>query len=204
MHVAAELLLAILADHLREAALAHVHARDQRPQVAVVVAGGADVREEQLPHLLHVFAAAHDLDRGYTHSFLENLGRLTREGARHHAADLLQMADGHGEAHDFVIDEDRLDQRVLGAMQATAVGVVVADHVAGLEGLQRDLLDAASHQQRHPADHRGAIFRLRDHLALGARERAGEVQRLVEDRRIRRLHQHDAHLAAGPRSWWNR
>ena len=195
-HVAAELVLAVLADELGQPALAHVHARDERAQVAVVVAGGADVREQQLPDLLHVLAAALDLDRGHADALVEDLGRLAGEGARHHAADLLQMADGHGEAHELVIDEDRLDQRVLGAVQAAAVGVVVADHVAGLEGLQRDLLDAAAHQQRHAADHRGAVLGLRDHLAFGAREGAGEVQRLVEDRRVRRLHQHDAHLAA--------
>ena len=195
-HVAAEGALTVFADELLEPALAHVHACNQRAQVAVVVTGGTDIREEQLPHLLHVLAAAHDLDRRYTKSFLEDLGRLARESARHHAADLLQMADRHGEAHELVIDEDRLDQRMLGAVQAAAVGVVVADHVAGLEGVQRDLLDATPHQQGHAADHGRAVFGLRDHLAFRARERAGEVQRLVEDRRIRRLHQDDAHLAA--------
>ena len=59
-----------------------------------------------------------------------------------------------------------------------------------------DLLRAGLDQQRHAADHRRAEFGAGDHVALGVGERAGEIEPLVEDRRIGRLHQQDAHLAA--------
>ena len=50
--------------------------------------------------------------------------------------------------------------------------------------------------KRHAADHGRAELGAGDHVALGVGERAGEVEALVEDRRVGRLHQQDAHLAA--------
>ena len=92
--------------------------------------------------------------------------------------------------------EERLEEGVLGAVQAAAIGVVVEDDVALLQGLERDLLGAGLDQQRHAADHGRAELGAGDHVALGVGERAGEVEALVEDRRVGRLHQQDAHLAA--------
>ena len=196
LDVLAEFVLAVLADQAFEATLADIDTCDQRAQIAIVVTRRSNVREEQLPDFLDILAAALDFDRRHANALMEDLRRLAGEGARHHAADLLQVADRHRETHDFVVDEDRLNKGVLGAMQAAAIGIVVADHIAGLERIEWDLFHAASHQQRHAADHRRAEFCLRDHLAVRARQRTGEVERLVEDRRVGRLHQHDAHLAA--------
>ena len=71
---------------------------------------------------------------------MEDLGRLAAEGAGHHAADLGDVADADGEAHQLAVDEERLEEGVLGAVQAAAIGIVVEDDVAFLERVERDLL----------------------------------------------------------------
>ena len=100
---------------------------------------------------------------------MEDLGRLAAEGARHHAADLGDVADADREALELAVDEERLEEGVLGAVQAAAVGVVVEDDVALLERVERDLLGAGLDQERHAADHRRAELGAGDHVALGRR-----------------------------------
>ena len=193
---AGEDLAAVFLDDLDDAGDAQVDAADHRPQIAVVLARRAAVGEQQLPDLVDVLARLLDLDRRHAQALVEDLGRLAAEGARHHAADLGDVADADREALELAVDEERLEEGVLGAVQAAAVGIVVEDDVAVLKGLERDLLGAGLDQERHAADHRRAELGAGDHVALGVGERAGEVEALVEDRRVGRLHQKDAHLAA--------
>ena len=98
---------------------------------------------------------------------MEDLGRLAAERTRHHAADLGDMADADGKAEQAAVLEERLEEGVLGAVQAAAIGVVVEDDVALLQGLERDLLGAGLDQQGHAADHGRAELGAGDHVALG-------------------------------------
>ena len=127
---------------------------------------------------------------------MEDLGRLAGEGARHHAADLGDVADADREAQQLAVNEERLEEGVLRTVQAAPIGIVVEDDVAVLDRVERDFLRAGLDQQRHAADHRGAELGAGDHVALIVGERAGEIEPLVEDRRVGRLHQQNAHLAA--------
>ena len=125
---------------------------------------------------------------------MENLGRLAGEAARHHAADLDEMADRDGKAHQFAADEDRLEHGVLGRVQAAAVGVVMDDHVARID--VGNFVHHRAHQERHAADLGRAELGHRDHVALGAGQRAGEILCLAENGRVGRLLDVDPHLAA--------
>src|SRR5690606_19459698 len=90
---AREDVLAILSDEFPDPALAELDRTDHGAKVAVVVAGRPDVREHQLPDVVIVDAAVFDLHGRHAKAFLEDLGSLAIEGARHGTADLGDMAD---------------------------------------------------------------------------------------------------------------
>ena len=81
---------------------------------------------------------------------MEDLGGLAAEGAGHHAADLGDVADADGEAQELAVAEERLEEGVLGAVQAAAIGVVVEDDVALLQRVERDLLGTGLDQSGMP------------------------------------------------------
>ena len=104
------------------------------------------------------------------------------------------MADGDGVAHQLAVHEERHEEGVVRRVQAAPVGVVVHDDIALGQPLARHLAHAALDDDRHAADVSRAEVRRRDHVALRVGEDTGEVEGLVEDRRVRRLHQGDAHF----------
>ena len=187
---------AVLLDDPGHALGAELAGADHGAVVAVVVTRRADVREQQLPHLVHVLALLLDLDRGDAQALVEDLRRLAGEAARHHAADLGHMADRHRIAHEPAVHEDGREEGVLRRVQAAPVGVVVHDDIALVHGLVRHLADAGLDEERHAADLRRAVVGDRDHVAVGVGDGAAEVERFVEDRRIGRLHHGDPHLPA--------
>ena len=189
-------LLAIFFDQLGRASHAEIDRADHGAQITVILARRAHVGEQQLPDLVDVHSFLLDLDWRHADAFVEDLGRLAGERARHHAADLGDVADAHREAEKLAVDEEWLEEGVLRTVQAAPVGVVVQDDVAVLDRVERDLLGAGLDQERHAADHRRAELGAGDHVALVVGERAGEIEPLVEDRRVGRLHEQDAHLAA--------
>jgi hypothetical protein len=71
----------------------------------------------------------------------------------HHAANLGDMADADCESQELTVDEERPEEGVLGAVEPAAIRIVVNDHVALFEGLERDLLGAALDEDVHAADH---------------------------------------------------
>ena len=181
---------------LGDALLAEIDGADHGPHVAIVLARRAGVGQQQLPHLVHIFSGLFYFYRRHPQTLMEDLGGLAAEGAGHHAADLGHMADADGEAHQLALDEEGLEEGVLGAVQAAPIGVVVEDDVARLERVKRDLLGAGLYQERHPTDHGRAELGAGDHVALGVGQGAGKIEALVEDRRVGRLHEENAHLAA--------
>ena len=126
----AEHIQAVFADDLLDAVHAEIDRADHRPEVAVVLPGRSRVGEQQLPDLVDVLARLLDMHGRDAQALMEDLGRLAAEGARHHAADLRDMADADGEAEQLAVREERLEERVLGTVQAAAIGVVVQHDVA--------------------------------------------------------------------------
>ena len=196
VNVRAEGFRAVLAGEIRHALLAEVGRGDEGAEVAVVVAGRPDVGEHQPPDVVDVLAGADDLDGRNAKPLVEHFRRFAGEAGRGHASDLADVADRDREADQRVLDEDRLEEGVLGRVQAATIGVVVDQDVALFEVLDGDLLDARAQQQRHAADHRGAKVAGGDQFARRQRKPAGEVERLAEDRRVRSAHERHAHVSA--------
>ena len=86
-----------------------------------------------------------------------------------------------------------------GMWQLPAVRVVVDDDVAGLEELLAELLERPAHGVRDRAHHRRRVVLLGDQVALAVEQDGREVEALVEDRRVRRLHHHERHLGGDVR-----
>ena len=166
---AAEGFLAVLLNDLAAARLAQIDGADQRPEIAVVLARRADVGQHDLPHVIHVFTAALDLDRRHAQALVEDLGGLAGKTAGDRAPGFGDVADRHRVAHQLAIDEDRLEEGVLGGVQPAAVGIVVDDHVALFDRVGGNLGDTGFDEERHAADLRRAEIRHRDHLTLGVR-----------------------------------
>ena len=59
------------------------------------------------------------------------------------------------------------------------------------------LVEHRRHRGRHRAEVHRDVLGLHDHLALGVEEGGGGVAALLDVRRVRRAHQHGAHLVTG-------
>ena len=59
------------------------------------------------------------------------------------------------------------------------------------------LAEHRRHRGGHRAEVHGDVLGLHDHLALGVEQGGGGVAALLDVRRVRRAHQHRAHLVAG-------
>ena len=175
--------------------LPHVQRADHRLQVAVGHPRRAHVGHDDVPDGLHVLAALDDLQRRDAQPLLEDLGGVAGETAGHLAAHLGHVPDARHEGHQLVVVEDGLDDAVLGEVTATPERVVVEDHVLGVEVLGADLVDRPLDDEEDGAELRRAELGLRDHLAARVEDGAGEVQPLVEQRRVGRVAHGDAHLA---------
>ena len=154
------------------------------------------VREQDAPHVAHVLAACHQPDRGKSQALLEDVDRVGCERAHRHAPDLGDVGDDPREPHERALVEDGLDERVLGKVGAAVVGVVRDDHVARVERVPADLLEQPAHAEERGRDQGGVHLGLGDQLPLGVEEHAGEVEPLVEDRRVGRPPHRRGHLAA--------
>ena len=187
---------AVLPDEIDGALNPEIDGANHRTQISVVLAGGADIGQHQLPHLVDVDIFLLDFDGGDAQALVEDLSCFAAERPGHAAADLRDVADADRESLEFTIDEEGLEKGVFRHMQAAAIRIVVDDNVTFVDRVEWDLLSAGFDQKRHAADHGWAKLRARDHVAFDVGERTGEVEALVENRRVRRLHQQDAHLAA--------
>ena len=134
---------------------------------------------------------------GKQQAFLKDLRRVTGKPARRLGSRLGHMGHVGHEAEELALMKDRLQHHVLRHVTGTAIGIVVENNVARLEGLDAELVECPGDGEFDGADLRGAELRLRQHLARGVEDDAGEIERLVEDRRIARLHHRHAHVATG-------
>ena len=112
-HVDAE-----LAHHVVHLALAGVHGRDLRLQVAMVLLGHADVGQHHIEQRLVQRALLVELVGRNADAFLVDLGQLPRQRGRHRAADVgvVDVADGEGDQ--LVLPEDRLPHVQVGRVGA--------------------------------------------------------------------------------------
>ena len=186
----------VFSGEVRHSPLAQVDRGDQRPEVTEIVTRGANIREQQTPHVVDVLAGSLDLHGRDAQPLVEDFRRFASETRRRHAADLADVADRDCEADRFPVDKDRLEERVLGRVKTAAIGIVVQEDIALLEFVDVDLVHARPQKERHAADHRRAEVAGRHQFAARQRETAGEVERLAENRGIGGAHERDAHVAA--------
>ena len=179
---------------LADAPLGRFQRADHGVEIAPGVVRRAMVGEDDAPDVLDVLAAVDQLHRGQTQPLLVDVGRVGGEGARRLAADLGDVTDVAGEAEELIADEHRPHHHVLGEMAAAAVAVVVDEDVAGMEVLDPLLLHRPFHRVRDGAHHRGGVVLLGDEVAVAIEEDGGEVEPLVEDRRVGRLQHDQRHL----------
>ena len=182
-----------------DAALGEVERAHHRAEVAERHPRRAVVGEDDLPDVVDVLAAPLDLHGRQQQALLVDLGRVAGEAARRLRPDLGHVRDVRDEGDDLALPEDRLQQHVLGHVARAAVGIVVEDDVALLEGVEAELLDRPLDRELDRADLRRAELGLREHVALRVEDDAREVERLVEDRRVGRRHHRHAHVAAAAR-----
>ncbi len=90
-------------------------------------------------------------------------------------------------------------QHVLRHVARAAVGVVVEDDVALFEGVEAELLDRPFDGELDRPDLRRAELCLGKQVAAWIEDDAREVERLVEDGRVRGRHHRHAHIAATAR-----
>ena len=170
---------------------------DHGVKVAPRRARRAVVGEDDLPEVVDVLAAAHDLHRRQPQTLLVDLAGVGGESAHRLAADLGEVGDVADEAVQLATVVHRLDHRVLGQVAAAAVGIVVHHHVAGGEVLQPHLGDGPLHGVEDRPDLGRAELGVGDHLRVAVEHHAGEVETLIEDRGVGGLHHRQPHLAAG-------
>ena len=143
----------------------------------------AVVGEDDLPDVVDVLAAAHDLHRRQPQALLVDLARVRGESSHRLAADLGKVGDVADEAVQLAAVVHRLDHGVLGQVAAAAVGVVVHHHVAGGGSFRKSHLgDRPLHGVEDRPDLGRAKLGVGDHLRVAVEHHAGEVQPLVEDR----------------------
>ncbi len=99
------------------------------------------IRHDDPPNVLHVFTSGHDLHRREPQTFLKHLGRSACKRTHRHAADLGDVGDVRRISDQLVAEEHRLHEQVLRHVTLTAVGIVVNDHVAGLEAVFTEFFD---------------------------------------------------------------
>ena len=170
---------------------------DHGVKVAPRGARRAVVGEDDLPDVVDVLAAAHDLHRRQPQTLLIDLAGVGGESADCLAADLGEVGDVADEPVQLAAVVHWLDHGVLGQVAAAAVGIVVYHHVAGAEVLRSHLGDRPLHGVEDRPDLGRAELGVGDHLRVAVEHHAGEVQPLVEDRGVGGLHHRQPHLAAG-------
>ena len=169
---------------------------EHRVEIAPGQLRGAVIREHDLPDVHHVVPRLHQPHGREAEALLVDLTGVAGERTRSQAADLGDVPDRRGEPEQLALVEDALEQHVLREVAPAAVGVVVDPDVARAERVGAELLEHPADAEVRGAEHRRVVLGLRDHPAGAVEERADEVEALVEDRGVRRLHHGDPHLAA--------
>ena len=150
--------------------------------------------------MLVVLAALDELDRRQPQALLVDVGRVGGEAARRLAADLGQVADVAGERRPA-----RRRGRSASSSCARACGSCRGTGRCGRRRrrARRSSSPSSSSVQRtvlrDRAHHRRRVVLLGDQVALAVEQHGREVEPLVEDRRVRRLHHHERHLGGDVR-----
>ena len=163
---------------LGEALFCDVVRGDLGPQVTAPEAGGADVGEEEVHHVGHVFAVAHQTHRRDDDALLEDLARVARHGAGTHPAHVGVVGPRHRVPDNLSLVGDGRDERYVGQMRPARVRVVYGEDVARLR--------VAAHYGSNGLGHRpevdGDVLGLGDHQALLVEERRRAVAPLLDVR----------------------
>ena len=174
-----------LFDHRVDSALARIHRGDLRLQIAPVLLRHANIGEQDVEDVLIDLPRAHDLCRRQANAFLVNLGQRARQAGGHRAADIRVVDVTDSETHDFAGVEDRLPDmhvRRMGADEA-AVRIVGEADIAFLVPVYRPDDIAVIHaDEPSGAEFRGG----RESVAIGGRQRRGEIFGFLHEGRMRR------------------
>ena len=189
--------VAVFVEQRVHALLAEVERVELAVEVAPVRLRHARIGGEDVDDVLLHDAAADQLHRRHAKAFLEALGRLGVEVARHVAADVEPVADRGEPGEHLAAAHDRAHQAEVVEMRAAVVGVVEQIGVARLQpAVARDLVDHGLDRERHGADEdRQAGRALHQRRAgFGVIEPVAGVVRLGDDRIERRAEQRRVHL----------
>ena len=192
---------AVARDHALNALGPGLQRRQQRLEVAEVELGRTAVRGKQREPVFVDRAAADNLQRRHPQAFLEDVGVGGRNASRHPAAHVVEMAEAPAVGDDAPGVEIGTHQVIVGKMggkPVRGVGVVGADHVAGLEIRKR--LDHAVQRvidRGHAGD--GGIAGPGEDVAGEVGDADPEVAAFLDEGRTRGAFQRQRHLVGDPR-----
>ena len=160
--------------------------RELRAQVRLPLARVPHARR-QLPQQLVVEARGRD-----HHALVRERARVGGHAAGLSRSDVGVMGTAGGEARELAGAEDRRDHRDVGEVRPAPIGVVEDPRAAGLLVLVHDRL----HRRGHRPEVHGDVLGLHHHPPALVEQRGRRVAPLLDVRRVRRAHEHGAHLLA--------
>ena len=162
-------------------------------EVATPFGGGTDIAQDEGEERLVQPSGLAQLQWGDDHSLLVQL-RGDRHGACRHPADVGVVRPVRDKADELARCEHGRHQGHVGEVGAAQVGVVDDGDVSLAPGRKgRD----GRHRLGHGAEVHGDVGGLRDHLAVGIEDGAGEVSALADVGRVARPPERHAHLLRG-------
>ena len=187
----------VLLAQLANTALAGTQRRDLAPHIALRNHRIADVAFHKIPDRLNQFSPVHELDSREAQPLLESVGRVSRERARRHAADIAPVRFIAGKSNQFIFVENRHDHAHVILVRSSAYERVIDDvHIPRMEIFLADFVyDSADHRRDH-SDKAGNSVALRQQAAFRISYAAGVVQRLINDRAHRSLGKSIEYLVA--------
>ena len=161
---------------LSDALFGDVVRGDLGAQVAAPEVGGAHVGEQEVEHVLDVFAGAHQTNRGDDQALLVDLARVARHGAGTHTPDVRVVGPRDRVPDDPPLVDDGGDERYIRQVRAARVRVVYGEHVARLG----PAVHYGGDGFRHRAEVDGDVLGLGDHAPSCVEERRRAVAPLLD------------------------
>ena len=184
----------IFLDHSEEVALADLAGADQGVEVALLVAAGADIREDEIHHVVARLAPVPDLDRRNAQALSVDFPCVRIVAGGHGSADIGQMPLAHSPVAQLPLVEDRLVHAHVDRVAAAEGRIVVQDQVAFV-----DVVTEIARHRLHGRNQRTEMDRdvlpLQDHLRHVVEQGCRIIVRQIEDAGSRRFFERQRHLA---------
>ena len=163
-------------------------------EIAPGVVRRSVVGEDDAPGILDIIAPVEQLDRGEPQPFLVDVRGVRGKGSRGLATNFGDMPDIPCEPEEMIAEEHWSHHHVLREMTATPVAVIVDEHVSRMEVVDPLFLHGPFHRVGNGSHHRWGVVLLGNQVAVAIEENRGEIETLIEDRRVGRLQHDQRHL----------